>query len=93
MTFVSVTQAFDTQDSMGRLIQNILPTFAQFEREMIADRIRDEMWSMKRAGRWTGGAPPFGYDVTKGELVINDKEANASARSSNGIWNLRAPTT
>ena len=76
VTFVSVTQAFDTQDSMGRLVLNILLTFAQFEREMLADRIRDKAAAMKRAGRWTGGAPPFGYDIVDHKLVINDAEAS-----------------
>lgn len=75
VTFVSVTQAFDTQDSMGRLVLNILLTFAQFEREMLADRIRDKMAAMKRAGRWTGGAPPYGYDVVKAKLIVNPSEA------------------
>lgn len=80
VTFVSVTQAFDTHDSMGRLVLNILLTFAQFEREMLADRIRDKAAAMKRAGRWTGGAPPFGYDVIDRELVINQREADAVRR-------------
>lgn len=75
VTFVSVTQSFDTQDSMGRLILNILLTFAQFEREMLIDRIRDKIAAMKRAGRWTGGPPPLGYDVIDGKLVVNDTEA------------------
>lgn len=80
VSFVSVTQSFDTRDSMGRLILNVLLTFAQFEREMLIDRIRDKMAAMKRAGRWTGGSPPFGYDVVDGRLVINQVEA-ATVRS------------
>jgi site-specific DNA recombinase len=75
VTFVSVTQAFDTQDTMGRLVLNILLTFAQFEREMLADRVRDKSAAMKRAGRWTGGAPPFGYDIVDRKLVVNEPEA------------------
>lgn len=75
VTFVSVTQSFDTQDSMGLLVLNILLTFAQFEREMLIDRIRDKIAAMKRAGRWTGGPPPLGYDVIDGKLVVNDAEA------------------
>ena len=75
VTFVSVTQAFDTAESMGRLILNILLTFAQFEREMHSDRVRDKIAAMKRRGRWTGGPPPFGYDVIDGRLVINAVEA------------------
>ncbi|WP_174297166.1 recombinase family protein [Sphingomonas bacterium] len=75
VTFVSVTQAFDTADSMGRLVLNILLTFAQFEREMHSDRVRDKIAAMKRRGHWTGGPPPFGYDVVDGKLVINVVEA------------------
>lgn len=75
VTFVSVTQSFDTQDTMGRLVLNVLLTFAQFEREMIADRVRDKMAQMKRAGRWTGGAPPYGYDLIDKRLVVNEVEA------------------
>lgn len=75
VTFVSVTQAFDTQDSMGRLVLNILLTFAQFEREMLADRIRDKAHALRRAGRWIGGAAPYGYDLIDSRLVLNRKEA------------------
>ena len=75
VTFVSVTQSFDTQDSIGRLVLNILLTFAQFEREMLADRIRDKVHALRRAGRWVGGAAPFGYDLVAKRLVINEAEA------------------
>lgn len=75
VTFVSVTQSFDTQDSMGRLVLNILLTFAQFEREMLADRIRDKVHAMRRAGRWVGGAAPFGYDLRNKRLIVNEAEA------------------
>jgi site-specific DNA recombinase len=75
VTFVSVTQSFDTQDSMGRLVLNILLTFAQFEREMLADRIRDKVHAMRRAGRWVGGAAPYGYDLIQKRLVVNTIEA------------------
>ena len=75
VTFVSVTQSFDTQDSMGRLVLNILLTFAQFEREMLADRIRDKAHALRRAGRWIGGAAPYGYDLIDSRLVVNRKEA------------------
>jgi site-specific DNA recombinase len=75
VTFVSVTQAFDTQDSMGRLVLNILLTFAQFEREMLADRIRDKAHALRRAGRWIGGAAPYGYDLVDHRLVLNRQEA------------------
>lgn len=76
VTFVSVTQSFDTNDSMGRLILNILLTFAQFEREMLADRIRDKVHALRRAGRWVGGAAPYGYDLVAKRLVINEAEAD-----------------
>lgn len=76
VTFVSVTQSFDTQDSMGRLVLNILLTFAQFEREMLADRIWDKVHTMRRAGRWVGGAAPFGYDLVASRLVVNAAEAD-----------------
>ncbi|MDP9424259.1 MAG: recombinase family protein [Pseudomonadota bacterium] len=73
--FVSITQSFDTSDTLGRLVLNILLTFAQFEREMHADRIRDKQLAMKRRGLWTGGIPPYGYDIVQGRLVINEVEA------------------
>ena len=75
VSFVSVTQNFDTSDSMGRLVLNILLTFAQFEREMAADRVREKILAMKRRGKWTGGPPPYGYDVVDGRLVVNPAEA------------------
>ena len=75
VSFVSVTQSFDTSDSMGRLILNILLTFAQFEREMIADRIRDKAAAMRKMGKHTGGSPPYGYDVIDRRLVVNHTEA------------------
>lgn len=80
ISFVSVTQAFDTSDSMGRLVLNILLTFAQFEREMIADRIRDKYAAMRKRGKYVGGVPPYGYDVVERKLVPNPIEA-AKVRS------------
>jgi len=78
--FVSVTQAFDTSDSMGRLILNVLLTFAQFEREMLADRVRDKIRGMKKRGKYAGGAPPYGYDAPAGRLVVNEAEATEVRR-------------
>lgn len=75
VSFVSVTQSFDTSDAMGRLVLNILLTFAQFERELIADRIRDKVAAMKRRGKYAGGTPPYGYDVVDRRLIINQAEA------------------
>ncbi|MBU2540677.1 MAG: recombinase family protein [Candidatus Omnitrophica bacterium] len=76
-TFVSVTQHFNTQNSMGRLTLNILLSFAQFEREIISERTRDKMGAAKRKGKWIGGRPSLGYsiDKKKHKLVINPKEA------------------
>lgn len=76
VSFVSVTQAFDTSESMGRLVLNILLTFAQFERELMSDRVRDRKAAMRRKGLFGGGMPPFGYLVGKGgRLVIDDERA------------------
>lgn len=75
VSFVSVTQSFDTSDSLGRLILNILLTFAQFEREMIADRIRDKAAAMRKKGKRVGGPPPYGFDVVDRRLVVNPVEA------------------
>ena len=77
VAFVSITQNFDTSDSMGRLIRNILLTFAQFEREIASDRMRDKKMVMKQRGFWTGGDAPIGYDLKKGRLVVNKTEALA----------------
>jgi hypothetical protein len=73
-SFVSVTQAFDTSDSMGRLVLNVLLTFAQFERELASDRVRDKKAAMKKKGLFAGGLPPFGYLVEKGGKLVVDQE-------------------
>jgi site-specific DNA recombinase len=77
VSFVSVTQQFNTTHSMGRLTLNILLSFAQFEREIIAERTRDKMAAARRKGKWVGGAPILGYDVDYkvGRLVVNELEA------------------
>ncbi len=75
VSFVSVTQAFNTTTSMGRLTLNILLSFAQFEREVIGERIRDKFAASRRKGMWMGGVPPLGYDVRDRKLVINETEA------------------
>jgi site-specific DNA recombinase len=72
---VSVSQQFDTTASLGRLTLNILLSFAQFEREIAGERIRDKIAASKRRGMWMGGPPPLGYDIKTGQLVINPKEA------------------
>lgn len=75
VTFVSVTQQFNTTTSMGRLTLNILLSFAQFEREVTGERIRDKIAASKKKGIWMGGVPPLGYDVKERKLLINKQEA------------------
>ena len=74
-SFVSVTQNFNTYDSMGRLTLNVLLSFAQFEREVITERIRDKVSASKKKGMWMGGILPLGYDSYNKKLVINEDEA------------------
>jgi site-specific DNA recombinase len=86
VSFVSVTQQFNTTASLGRLTLNILLSFAQFEGEMIAERTRDKMSAARRKGKWVGGIPVLGYDVDPrgGRLVINVDEA----KQVRAIYNL-----
>jgi DNA invertase Pin-like site-specific DNA recombinase len=74
-SFVSVTQQFNTTSSMGRLTLNVLLSFAQFEREVIGERIRDKIAASKQKGMWMGGVPPLGYRAHDRRLVIIDSEA------------------
>jgi site-specific DNA recombinase len=74
-SFVSVTQAFNTTTSMGRLTLNVLLSFAQFEREVTAERIRDKLAASKAKGMWMGGSLPLGYDVEDRRLIVNQNEA------------------
>lgn len=75
VTFVSITQSFNTTTSMGRLTLNVLLSFAQFEREVSGERIRDKIAASKRKGMWMGGTLPLGYDIKNRQLLINDVEA------------------
>jgi DNA invertase Pin-like site-specific DNA recombinase len=75
VTFVSVTQSFNTTTSMGRLTLNILLSFAQFEREVIGERIRDKVAASKARGMWMGGKVPLGYRVENRKLVVDEPEA------------------
>src|SRR3979490_673252 len=75
VTFVSVTQSFNTTTSMGRLTLNILLSFAQFERELTGERIRDKFAASRKKGMWMGGWAPLGYDIRDRKLVINATEA------------------
>src|SRR6266436_680236 len=74
-SFVSVTQQFNTTTSMGRLTLNVLLSFAQFEREVIGERIRDKIAASKKKGMWMGGVPPLGYQAQDRKLIIVDSEA------------------
>jgi site-specific DNA recombinase len=76
VSFVAVTQQFNTTTSMGRLTLNVLLSFAQFEREVTGERIRDKIAASKKKGMWMGGVPPLGYDVRERQLVINQAEAD-----------------
>lgn len=75
VTFVSVTQSFNTKDAMGRMALNILVTFAQFERELIGERIRDKVAASRKRGKWMGGWTPLGYEVRDRKLLIHDVDA------------------
>lgn len=75
VSFVSVTQQFNTTTSMGRLTLNVLLSFAQFEREVTGERIRDKIAASKKKGMWMGGHPPLGYDRVEKKLVVNEAEA------------------
>jgi DNA invertase Pin-like site-specific DNA recombinase len=96
VTFVCITQSFDTSDSLGRLVMNVLLTFAQFEREITSDRIKDKLRALARKGIWVGSRPPFGYDRVDHKLIVNDHEAAiirwiytryCELRSTNALWN------
>jgi len=93
VTFVSVTQSFNTTTSMGRLTLNILLSFAQFEREVIGERIRDKVAASRKRGIWMGGYVPFGYDVQDRKLVVNAAEAAAVRRIFERFVELGSATT
>jgi hypothetical protein len=76
VSFVSVTQQFNTTTSMGRLTLNVLLSFAQFEREIAGERIRDKFAASRRKGMWMGGTIPLGYDVRDRKLIVNEAEAD-----------------
>jgi DNA invertase Pin-like site-specific DNA recombinase len=82
VAFVSVTQHFNSATSMGRLVLNVLLSFAQFERELIAERTRDKMAAARRKGKWSGGVPILGYDV----------DARTSRCPPRWGWQLRRPS-
>lgn len=96
VSFVSVTQQFNTASSMGRLTLNMLLSFAQFEREVTAERIRDKVAASKRKGMWMGGLPPLGYDNRDKKLVVNETEAKVVKKlfdlyfDLRSVWKLKA---
>jgi DNA invertase Pin-like site-specific DNA recombinase len=93
VSFVSITQQFNTTTSMGRLTLNVLLSFAQFEREVAGERIRDKIAASKKKGMWMGGLPPLGYDVRDRKLVVNQEEAKALLhiyRRYVELWSVRA---
>jgi site-specific DNA recombinase len=92
VTFVSVTQSFNTTTSMGRLTLNILLSFAQFEREVIGERIRDKFAASRKRGMWMGGFVPLGYDVRDRKLVVNEAEAALVRRIYRGFVELESAT-
>ena len=92
VTFVSVTQSFNTTTSMGRLTLNILLSFAQFEREVIGERIRDKFAASRARGMWMGGKVPLGYDVQNRKLVVNKVEAAVVRRVFEGFVSLESAT-
>jgi len=92
VTFVSVTQSFNTTTSMGRLTLNILLSFAQFEREVIGERIRDKFAASRARGMWMGGKVPLGYDVHDRKLVVNESEAATVRRVFEGFAQLGSGT-
>ena len=92
VSFVSVTQQFNTTTSMGRLTLNVLLSFAQFEREVTGERIRDKIAASKRKGMWMGGVPTLGYDVENRLLVINETEAAVVRRIFEEMLTIGSPT-
>ena len=92
VSFVSVTQQFNTTTSMGRLMLNVLLSFAQFEREVTGERIRDKIAAAKRKGLWMGGVPPLGYDVEHRLLIVNEAEAAVVRRIFEDMLTIGAPT-
>ena len=92
VTFVSVTQSFNTTTSMGRLTLNILLSFAQFEREVIGERIRDKFAASRKRGMWMGGFVPLGYRVENRKLLVEEAEAALVRRIFRGFLELESAT-
>lgn len=92
VSFSAVTQQINSATSMGRLMLNVLLSFAQFEREVTGERIRDKIAAAKRKGMWMGGVPPLGYDVANRLLVINEPEAAVVRRIFSEMLTIGSPT-
>jgi len=92
VTFVSVTQSFNTTTSMGRLTLNVLLSFAQFEREVIGERIRDKVAASRRRGMWMGGFVPMGYRVENRKLIVHEPEAAVIRRIFEGFLKVGSAT-
>src|SRR5271167_2396127 len=90
VSFVAVTQQFNTTTSMGRLTLNVLLSFAQFEREVTGERIRDKIAASKKKGMWMGGFVPFGYEKRERKLVVNETEAATVRLIFQGYLELRS---
>ena len=91
MSFVSVTQQFNTTTSMGRLTLNVLLSFAQFEREVTSERIRDKIAASKRKGLWVGGMAPLGYDTKDRKITVNEPEAESRPDDLSKLSRARKP--
>ncbi len=91
VAFVSVTQEINTHTSAGRMMLNILITFAQFEREVITERVRDKMAASRKKGKWVGGCCPFGYRVENKKLVIDREEADVVRRIFRRFTEIQSP--
>ena len=92
VTFVSVTQSFNTTTSMGRLMLHVMLSFAEFEREVIGERIRDKFAASRSRGMWMGGSVPLGYDVRDRKLVVNETEAAKVRRIFQGFVAIGSAT-
>lgn len=92
VAFVSTTQQIDTSSSMGKLMQNIMASFAEFERQVISERTRDKMAATRRRGEWTGGNVPLGYDVVEKKLIVNEREAERVRGLFDEYLRIQSPT-
>ena len=92
VAFVAVTQQINSATPMGRLMLNVLLSFAQFEREVTGERIRDKIAASKKKGLWMGGRPPLGYDVVLRKLIVNEAEAHLVRRIFTTFLQVRSAT-